>query len=230
MANPRGHTTDSGARAGRRRGLRGPARKAKPPIPRPTAFPPASPPSLPENNHGWARRVNPGASLSSDGPDIVGFAPRDENGRSGCADNGAPFPAAASCGRRGGSLRRNRSDLGRNDCKSAPAGGKGRTGRNDRRRRHPDRNRPRKARERVDAIHVRRHDVPAIVLRRDGGRGAEATCRLGRRRAWLMIGDCSARGEDLSAISPRPDLIKPPPAGCPDGSTGTSRPLRFAER
>ena len=190
MANPRGHTTDSGAQAERRRGLRRPARKAKPPIPRPTAFPPASPSipaspsSLPENDHEWARRVNPGASLSSDGPDIVGFAPRDENGRSGCADNGAPSPAAASCGRRGGSHPRNRSAPGRNDCKSAPAGGKGRTGRNGRRRRHPDRNRPRKAREPVDAIRVRRHDVRAIVLRRGVGRGAEATCRLGRRRAW----------------------------------------------
>jgi hypothetical protein len=49
------------------------------------------------------------------------------------------------------------------------------------------------------------------VLRRDGGRGAEATARLGWRRTWLMIGDCSARGADLSAISPRPDLIKPHP-------------------
>lgn len=184
MANPRGHTNDSGARAGRRRGLRGPAHKAKPPIPRPTALLPASPPSLPEDNHEWAQRVNPGASLSSDGLDIVGFAPRDENGRSGCADNGAPSPAAASCERRGGSLRRSRSAPGRNDCKSAPAGGTARTGTSDRRRRLPDRNRPRRARERVDAIRVRRHDVPAIVLRRGVGRGAEATARLGRRRAW----------------------------------------------
>ena len=184
MANPHGHTTDSGAQAERRRGWRGPARKAKPPIPRPTASLPASPPSLPEHNHGRARRVNPGASLSSDGPDIVGFAPRDENGRSGCADNGAPSPAAASCARPGGSLRRSRSAPGRNDCKSAPAGGTVRTGRNDRRRRHPGRNRPRRARKRVDAIRVRRHDVPAIVLRRDVGRGVEATARLGRRRAW----------------------------------------------
>ncbi len=184
MANPRGHTNDSGARAGRRRGSRGPVHKAKPPIPRPTALLPASPPSLPEDNHEWARRVNPGASLSSDGPDIVGFAPRDENGRSGCADSGAPSPAAASCARPGGNLRRSRSAPGRNDCKSAPAGGKARTGRSDRRRRHPDRNRPRlRARERMDAIRVRRHDVRAIVLRRGVGRGAEATCRLGRRRA-----------------------------------------------
>ena len=184
MANPRGHTTDSDARAGRRRGLRGSAHKAKPPFPGPTAFLPASPPSLPEDNHGRARRVNPGASLSSDNePDSVGSAPRGAIGHRGCADNGAPFPAAASCGRRGDSLRRNRSAPGHNDCKSAPAGGKARTGRNDRRRRHPDRNRPRRARERVDAIRVRRHDVPAIVLRRGVGRGAEATARLGRRRA-----------------------------------------------
>ena len=184
MANPRGHTTDSGARAERRRGLRKPARKAKPPIPRPTASLPASPPSLPEHNHGRARRVNPGASLSSGGCDIVGCAPRDESGRSGCADNGAPSPAAASCAQPDGNLRRSRSAPGRNDCKSAPADGKARTGRSDRRRRHPDRSRPRlRTRERMDAIRVRRHDVRAIVLRRGVGRGAEATCRLGRRRA-----------------------------------------------
>ena len=174
MANPHGHTTDNGARAGRRHGLREPARNSKPPIPRPTAFLPP-PPRPRANNHGLARRVNPGASLSSDGPDIVGSAPRGACGRCGCADSGGPSPDAASCGRRGDTLRRSRSDPGRNDCKSAPAGDKGRTGRNDRRRRHPDGARPRCFRQRIDASRVRRHHVPAIVLRRGVGRGAEAT-------------------------------------------------------
>ena len=36
----------------------------------------------------------------------------------------------------------------------------------------------------VDAIRVRRHYAPAIVLPHGVGRGAELTARFGRRRAW----------------------------------------------
>ena len=84
----------------------------------------------------------------------------------------APPPDAASCGPRGDSLRRSRSGPDRNGRRSEPAGGKGRTGKSGRYRHHRDSNRPRRVREPVDAIRVRRHYAPAIVLRHGVGRGA----------------------------------------------------------